>query len=192
MAGKPTSGKVSSRESGHDSIPLPRLDYPSLPPSDEKHNEITYFQPLLDGVEKLRDVVVTADALHTQREHAHYLHGRGAHYVLTVKANQPKLHDQLRSLPWNRVRAGNKSRETANGREIERTIKCLTLAGGINFPYAVQAGQITRKSRPIGTRRTRDEFNPRANVEATVGLLWLTAQRPLSRPAVSPGTSSNR
>lgn len=119
----------------------------------EKHNEITYFKPLLDGVKDLAGVTVTADALHTQREHAHYLHGRGAHYVLTVKANQPKLHDQLRSLPWNRVRAGNTSRETANGREIERTIKCVSLANGINFPHAAQAGQITRKSRPLGTRK---------------------------------------
>jgi len=119
----------------------------------EKHNEITYFKPLLDGVKDLTGVTVTADALHTQREHAHYLHGRGAHYVLTVKANQPKLHDQLRSLPWNRVRSGNKTLETANGREIERTIKCVSLVGGINFPHAAQAGQITRKSRPIGTRK---------------------------------------
>lgn len=119
----------------------------------EKHNEITCFKPLLNGVEELAGVIVTADAVHTQREHAHYLHGRGAHHVLTVKANQPKLHDQLRSLPWKSVRAGNKSRETANGREIERTIKCVSVAEGINFPHAAQAGQITRRSRPLGTRK---------------------------------------
>lgn len=127
----------------------------------EKHNEITYFKPLLEGIKNLRGVVVTADALHTQREHAEYLHSREAHFYLhsreahfafTVKANQPKLHDQLRALPWKRVRAGNKTRESANGREIERTIKCVGLADGIKFPHAVQGAQITRKSRPIGTR----------------------------------------
>ena len=100
---------------------------------------------------------MTADALHTQRDHAHYLHGRGAHYALTVKGNQPKLHEQLRSLPWNRVRAGNTTKETANGREIERTIKCVSVAEEINFQHAVQAGQITRKSRPIGTRKWSTE-----------------------------------
>jgi len=49
-----------------------------------KTNEITAFAPLLDRFD-LENVVVTADALHTQRAHAEYLHARGAHYVLTVK-----------------------------------------------------------------------------------------------------------
>lgn len=123
----------------------------------EKHNEITYFKPLLEGIKDLKDVVVSADALHTQREHAEYLHSREAHYVLTVKANQPKLHDHLGSLPWKHVRAGHKTRESANGREIERTVKCVSLAEGINFPHAAQAAQITRKSRPLGTRKWSTE-----------------------------------
>lgn len=123
----------------------------------EKHNEITYFKPLLEGMKDLAGVIVTADALHTQREHALYLHSRGSHFVFTVKANQPKLHDQLRSLPWNRVRAGNKARETANGREIVRTIKRVSIEEGISFPHAAQAGQITRKSRPLGTRKWSTE-----------------------------------
>ncbi|MFQ4150604.1 ISAs1 family transposase [Arthrobacter sp. LAPM80] len=123
----------------------------------EKHNEITYFKPLLEGIKDIGGVIVTADALHTQREHADYLHSRSAHYVLTVKANQPKLHDQLRALPWKQVRAGNTSKETANGREIQRIIKCVGLAAGIKFPHAAQAAQITRKSRPIGTRKWSTE-----------------------------------
>ena len=123
----------------------------------EKHNEITYFKPLLEGIKDLEGVVVSADALHTQREHAEYLQSRNAHYALTVKANQPKLHDQLRSLPWARVRAGNKTRETANGREIERIIKCVSLADEIKFPHAAQAAQITRKSRLLGTRKWSTE-----------------------------------
>ncbi len=39
---------------------------------DSKHNEITEFQPLLDPLD-LSGKVVTADALHTQVEHARYL-----------------------------------------------------------------------------------------------------------------------
>ncbi|MCU6482744.1 ISAs1 family transposase [Arthrobacter sp. A2-55] len=123
----------------------------------EKHNEITYFKPLLEGIKDIGGIIVTADALHTQREHADYLHSRSAHYVLTVKANQPRLHDQLRALPWKQVRAGNKTRESANGREIQRTIKCVGIAAGIKFPHAAQAAQITRKSRPIGTRKWSTE-----------------------------------
>lgn len=65
---------------------------------DGKTNEISAFAPLLDRLE-LSGVLVTADALHTQRGHAHYLAGRGAHYLLTVKANQPSLLRQLKALP---------------------------------------------------------------------------------------------
>lgn len=123
----------------------------------EKHNEITYFEPLLDAIKDLKDVVISADALHTQRAHADYLHSRGGQYVLTVKANQPKLHDQLLALPWKQIRAGDKTRESANGREIERTVKCVSVDAGIKFPHAAQAAQITRKSRPIGTRKWSTE-----------------------------------
>ncbi|MEV8144219.1 ISAs1 family transposase [Specibacter sp. NPDC078709] len=123
----------------------------------EKHNEITYFKPLLEGIKDLAGVVISADALHTQREHAEYLHSREAHYVMTVKANQPKLHDQLCALPWKQVRAGHKTHETANGREIQRTVKCVSVAAGIKFPHASQAAQITRKSRPLGARKWSTE-----------------------------------
>src|SRR6266487_180835 len=58
---------------------------------DAKTNEITGFQPLLDEVD-LAGRVVTADALHTQVEHARYLvEDRKADYVLCVKDNQPGL-----------------------------------------------------------------------------------------------------
>ncbi|BCJ55409.1 hypothetical protein Asp14428_68840 [Actinoplanes sp. NBRC 14428] len=55
---------------------------------DGKTNEITRFQPLLDQIGDLHDTVITADALHCQREHVTYLAERGAHWILTVKGNQ--------------------------------------------------------------------------------------------------------
>jgi hypothetical protein len=57
-----------------------------------KASEINQFTPLLDtltGVD-LAGAVITADALHTQRKHVTDLHARGAHWVLTVKGNQPR------------------------------------------------------------------------------------------------------
>ena len=51
-------------------------------------NEIAAFAPTLDTLPDLREVLITADALHTQREHADYLHRRGGHYLFTVKRNQ--------------------------------------------------------------------------------------------------------
>lgn len=119
----------------------------------EKSNEIPYFSTLLDGIKDLREVVVSADALHTQRKHADYLHDRGAFYVLTVKGNQPGLHKQCAELTWKRVRVRNKTVETANVRDIERTVKCVSIDAVINFPHAAQAAQINRKLRPLGTRK---------------------------------------
>src|SRR5665811_2357392 len=56
-----------------------------------KTNEIPELAPLLADLD-LTGVVVTADALHTQRETArHLVADRGADYVLTVKGNQPTL-----------------------------------------------------------------------------------------------------
>ena len=61
---------------------------------DGKTNEITQFAPLLAGP-NLAQCVITADALHTQRNHAGYLvTDRKADYILVVKGNQPGLHAQ--------------------------------------------------------------------------------------------------
>jgi hypothetical protein len=45
------------------------------------------------------------DALHAQRDHAACLvEQRHAHYLVTVKGNQPNLSKQLRALPGTRSR----------------------------------------------------------------------------------------
>ena len=66
---------------------------------DGKTNEITGFRPLLDEVD-LAGRVVTADALHCQRDHARYLVAeRHADYVLVAKENQPGLVAAIDQLP---------------------------------------------------------------------------------------------
>jgi len=70
--------------------------------AETKGHEIAAFATVLDRLD-LTDVVVTADALHTQRAHARYLHRHGAKYVFIVKRNQPSLHAQLAALPWAKV-----------------------------------------------------------------------------------------
>jgi hypothetical protein len=63
-----------------------------------QHNEITEFKPLLAPLD-LAGKVVTADALHAQREHAKFLvEEKGADYLFTVKANQPILLADLKAL----------------------------------------------------------------------------------------------
>jgi predicted transposase YbfD/YdcC len=123
---------------------------------DGKTNEIKAFAPLLDGID-LADVVVTADAMHTQREHAEYLIGRGAHYVLTVKGNQPSLHAQLANLPWREIPAGDVTRNKGHGRAESRTIKLTAVSTGIGFPHAATAVQITRRRRSLTGRKGKTE-----------------------------------
>jgi hypothetical protein len=63
-----------------------------------KTNEIPEIQPLLEPLE-LAGRVVTADAMHTQHETARFLiEEKGAHYLLTVKENQPTLYADLSAL----------------------------------------------------------------------------------------------
>lgn len=126
-------------------------------PVGTKTNEITQFSTLLDHFVDLKGKVITADALHTQTAHARYLQARGAHFVFTVKGNQPKLQDELLQIPWDHVPAGHRSVETKNGRRTIRTIKCVTVTTGISFPHAAQALQITRKSRAIGATKWHKE-----------------------------------
>ena len=63
-----------------------------------KTNEIPMFAPLLEtlaatGID-LATTVITADALHSQRSHAEYLHSRDAQFVLTVKGEPARLADR--------------------------------------------------------------------------------------------------
>jgi predicted transposase YbfD/YdcC len=118
-----------------------------------RHHEIAAFAPLLAGLD-LAGVVVTADALHTQRDHASFLVDRGADYLLVVKANQPALHAQLARLPWRKIPVMDRTRDHGHGRVEVRTLKVAAVAG-LCFPHAAQAIQVTRRVRAPGSRRWR-------------------------------------
>lgn len=69
-------------------------------PVDEKTNEITQVQPLIQKLD-LTGAVITADALLTQREFAtHLVESKGADYVFTVKGNQPTLLEDLQDMEF--------------------------------------------------------------------------------------------
>ncbi|MEU3756620.1 ISAs1 family transposase [Streptomyces olivoreticuli] len=121
----------------------------------DKTNEVTCFTALPDPFD-LVGVTVTADALHTQREHAHFLvEGKQAHYLLVVKANQPGLFGQLRSLPWKQATTRRYDRETDHGRKETRVTRALTITElGLDFPHAVQAARILRHRTDLRTGKT--------------------------------------
>ncbi|MEU2874672.1 ISAs1 family transposase [Streptomyces olivoreticuli] len=110
-----------------------------------KTNEITCFAALLEPFD-LEGVVVTADALHTQREHTKFLvEEKHAHYLLTVNHNQPRLHAALRLLPWKECTARRYDREAGHGRRETRSTRVLTITGlGLDFPHLAQAAKILR------------------------------------------------
>lgn len=63
-----------------------------------KRNEISSLKDLLEELD-LRGALVSADAINTQKSSAAYLvENKEADYLLVVKANQPKLFDQLARL----------------------------------------------------------------------------------------------
>ena len=64
---------------------------------DEKSNEITAIPQLLELLE-IRGCIVTIDALGTQKKIARTILSREADYVLAVKDNQGKLHQDIRYL----------------------------------------------------------------------------------------------
>ncbi|MFE2189046.1 ISAs1 family transposase [Streptomyces sp. NPDC059455] len=134
----------------------------------EKTNEITCFQPLLDTVADLAGVVVTSDAMHTQREHADYLLGRAAHYIVVVKGNQKKLRRQLKSLPWKDIPLQGRTKDVGHGRSEIRRIKVATV-NNLLFPGARQGVQIKR-------RRT-DRKTGKTTVKTVYAVTSLTAEQ---------------
>jgi predicted transposase YbfD/YdcC len=110
----------------------------------EKSNEITAFQPLLKDL-PLAGVVVTADAMQTQRSHARFLRqDKDAHFIFPVLENQPGLFAQLDRLDWKDVPVTAWSVDTDRGRRELRTIQVLPTPPGLRFPHVGQVFLIER------------------------------------------------
>ena len=119
-------------------------------------DEIAAFTTALATLPDLAEVVVTADALHCQREHAAWLAERGGHYLFTVEGNQPTLRRTLAALPWAQV-SGSRRRQSAHGRTESRSIKVIDLDGhpaAALFPHATRAIKVVRRRRDQCTGKT--------------------------------------
>ncbi|MDF5759386.1 ISAs1 family transposase [Spongiactinospora sp. TRM90649] len=109
-----------------------------------KSNEIPTFTPLLSSL-NLANIVITADALHTQAEHARQIVAAGGHFLFIVKANQPTLHRRLKALPWREAVLNDRTNERGHGRREIRRMKICTTRPGLPFPHAAQAIQVKRR-----------------------------------------------
>jgi predicted transposase YbfD/YdcC len=130
---------------------------------DAKTNEIPCARSLLELLD-LDGVVVTMDAMHTQRETADLITGGGGDYVLTVKDNQPTLKQSLARLPWRDV-PGRSYTERGHGRTITRTVKALVKPAMVEFPGCQQVLQVRRTTTRKGKR--------------TVEVVYLICSRPM-------------
>ena len=124
---------------------------------EAKGSEVAAFTTLLDELD-LTDVLLTADAVHTNRHHADYLHERGGHYLLTAKRNQPTLLRRLRALPWTQIGVAGRERGRGHGRVETRQVSVVSLhpcpdLGGEFFPHAAQAIKVVRRRRALGSRK---------------------------------------
>ncbi|WP_165966772.1 ISAs1 family transposase [Actinomadura sp. 7K507] len=121
-----------------DAITLAQLDV------DGKSNEITAFVPLLDQIGDIANMVISADMMHTQRDHARYLRRRGTHFVFPVGGNQPALFDRLDQLAWTDVPSGWTTYDRGHGRQEIRTIQVMPAPGGLKFPHVKQVFLVER------------------------------------------------
>lgn len=121
---------------------------------DGKSNELSVFQPLLTCL-NLADTVITADLLHTHREHAHWLvTDRQAAYIYVVKRNQLTLYRQLKTLPWTKIPVQAETHDRGHGRYEIRRLQVVS-SDRLGFPHAAQAIRLTRRVRNQRTGRWR-------------------------------------
>jgi predicted transposase YbfD/YdcC len=112
---------------------------------DEKSNEITALRPLLEPLD-LTGALITADALHCQRDHARFLvEEKGAHYLLQVKENQPSLLAGLRAVPDDAFSPEHETTDRGHGRVEHRYVRVADVPKGIDFPHAAQVVVVYRE-----------------------------------------------
>ncbi len=118
--------------------------------------EPAWFQRLLDPVD-LSGAVITADALHTRRDHARYLvEQRDADYVLIVKDNHPALLAQLSTQPWDGVPT-HATDDVGHGRREHRTITVLPAPTDLPFPHVHHVFRIHRHVSDLTGNPTHSE-----------------------------------
>ncbi|MGO9080209.1 MAG: ISAs1 family transposase [Streptosporangiaceae bacterium] len=119
-------------------------------PVSSKTNEIPVFRQLLGKIpgEELRDTVITADQMHTQREHARQIARKNGHYVFTIGENQPGLFAAADALCWESVAVEAWTADRGHGRTDVRTIKTMPPTARISalFPHVRQVFLVERYS----------------------------------------------
>jgi predicted transposase YbfD/YdcC len=150
-----------------------------------KSNEVPSFQPLLRGLAEVSDLtgwVITADAGHTVRAHARFVHDElHAHFVMIAKENTPKVYACLNALPWETTPIAHTTIETGHGRWEKRTIRVLDAPDDLDFPHVGQVFLIERTTVRTAYRRTKNSKKVKKtkvrHCVAALGMTSLTADQ---------------
>jgi predicted transposase YbfD/YdcC len=145
-----------------------------------KSNEVPQFQPLLRGLAEVRDLtgwVITADAGHTVRAHARFIHDElHAHFVMIAKNNTPKVFACLNGLPWETTPIAHTTTETGHGRWEKRTIRVLEAPDDLDFPHVGQVFLIERTTiRTLYRRNKTSKKVKKTKVTHCVAALGMTS-----------------
>ncbi|MGH9267769.1 MAG: ISAs1 family transposase, partial [Acidimicrobiales bacterium] len=112
---------------------------------DEKSNEITALRPLLEGLD-IAGALVTADALHAQRDHARFVvEEQKADYLFQVKENQPSLLAAIKAVPEADLSPEHESTSRGHGRTEHRYVRVADAPEGVDFPHAAQVVVVYRE-----------------------------------------------
>jgi len=108
-----------------------------------KTNEVPMAKTVLSQID-LNGKLVTADALHTVKATAEFIHEAGGEFVLPVKENRKALFDALDGLPWHEVPVAHSATDRGHGRITTRTIQVLPAPDDLPFPHVSQVLLIER------------------------------------------------
>jgi hypothetical protein len=141
-----------------------------LPVDTKKTNEIPVFRDLLKKIPDLKDAVISAGQMHTQRKHVKAIGAAGAFFLFTIGDNQAD------ALPWRAfageawtVDRGPWTVDRGHGRIDARTIKTLPPAGQIlrKWPQVRQVFLVERYS-----------YGPDGELLGAVAVLGITSLPP--------------
>jgi predicted transposase YbfD/YdcC len=108
-----------------------------------KTNEVPMAKDVLGQID-LHGKLVSADALHTVKATAEFIHEAGGEFVLPVKENRKALFDALDALPWDQVPVAHSATDRGHGRITTRTIQVLPAPEDLPFPHVSQVLLIER------------------------------------------------
>ncbi|MER5548886.1 hypothetical protein ACWDBD_47275 [Streptomyces sp. NPDC001118] len=118
---------------------------------DDKSNETPAFIPVLTGI-NLQNMVITADAAHTQHANGTWLREHNAHYIAVVKANHPGLLGRLKKLPWRDIPLNHYEQSSGHHRIEIRRLKAVVFRH-LDYPGACQALQVVRWRKDLTRKR---------------------------------------